>query len=468
MRTKLVALAAAFLMIAAGCGDSDDDAGGTTSTNGGATTTETTAAPDTTDTTDNSGLDMTTVDFTLFGAPTGAEGEAMQGFLDVYNNEFGTDVVYEGSDSFESQLQIRVDGGNPPSVAFTPQPGPICEYADAGELESLEDMGFDIAEMESNHGKFWMDLGICEDGEHYAIPWFPNFKSIIWYHEPTFESEGYEIPETFDDLLALADSMKTDGFTPLCVGYGSEAATGWPGTDWIEDILVRSAGADVYGKWFRHEIPFDSPEVLEAFEILEQLLFAEGNVLGGVENIAAIDFREAPLPMFNDPPSCLMHKQGSFVANYFPEGGESEVKFFPFPDIEGNTGAMGGGDTLMVFESSPEIVKMIKDWISPDWQCVLASPSGGTESSRGGHGVAGVERLPGNKDVSLDCYETETARLQAAAVRDALAANGFVFDASDLMPGAVGTGTFWTGMIDHSRGTPASEVVQQIEDSWPS
>lgn len=411
--------------------------------------------------------DMNGADFSLFGAPTGVEGEAMQGFIGVYNDETGADISYEGSDSFEEQLRIRVDGGNAPTVAFTPQPGSICDFANAGQLASLEEMGFDIASMETNHGKFWMDLGVCDDGQHYGIPWFPNYKSIVWYRTSLFEDGGYEIPETYDDLVSLSQQMVADGITPWCFGFGSEAASGWPATDWVEDIVVRSAGTDVYTQWFRHEIPFDDPQIVDAVNRFGEIFSGDGFVLGGTQNVAAIDFREAPLPLFNEEGGCAMHKQGSFIANFFPPGEEDEVSFFDFPSIDGNDAAMGGGDTLMVFDPTPQAVQAVKDWITPDWECVLASPNGGTASELGGHGVEGVERLPGHKDVPLDCYETETARQQAEAVRDAIADNTFVFDASDLMPPAVGQGTFWTAMLDWSRGTPADQVLTSVESSWP-
>ena len=414
------------------------------------------------------------LEFTLFGAPTGVEGDALEGFVDAYNTEVGTNIQFTGSDDFESQLRIRVDGGDPPAVAVTPQPGSICEFADEGALVSLEDMGYDIGEMEANHSKFWMDLGLCADGNHYGVPWFPNFKSIVFYHEPTFEAQGYEIPETWEDLIALSSQAVSDGFTPWCFGFESGGATGWPGTDWIEDIFVREAGAEAYTDWFKHDIPFNDPRVVQSFETFGELIFGEGFVLGGAENIAGVNFNDSPGPLFQDPtPGCLMLKQGSFISNVFvdqPEyeaGEESEIKTFAFPSIDGNVGAMGGGDTIMVFDDSDDVVQVVKDWITPDWQCTLASASGGGVAPYGGHGVAGVERLPGHKDVDLDCYETDQSRAFAASVTEALAANTFVFDGGDLMPASVGQGTFWEGMVNFTRGTSAQDVADAVEASWP-
>lgn len=460
---RVLSLAIALALVAAACGSDADEAvdsgdggsGGTAEAEGGAT--------------------EVGAEFTLFGAPTGVEGEAIDGFLDAYNGATGSDITFTGSDDFEAQLRIRAEGGDAPAVAFTPQPGSICTFADEGHLVSLEEMGFDIGEMEANHSKFWMDLGVCDDGEHYGIPWFPNFKSIIFYHEPSFEAGGYEIPETWEGLVSLSEQIVADGKTPWCFGFESGDATGWAGTDWLEDIVVRQSGGDTYAKWFKHEIPFNDPAIVQAFDTFGEIFHGEGMVLGGAENVAGVNFGDAPGPLFTDPdPGCLMMKQGSFITNFFADmpdyedGEESEIKTFPFPSIDGNGGAMGGGDTIIVFDGAEANVAAIRDWISPTWQCTLASATGGGVAEFGGHGVDGVERLPGHKDVDSACYETDQARAFAESVTGALATNNFVFDASDLMDPAVGQGSFWAAMVDWSRGASSQEVTDVVEAGWPT
>jgi alpha-glucoside transport system substrate-binding protein len=472
-----------FGLVAAACGDSDDtESGDTTATTEGETaettegeTAETTEGEASETTEGEAGGAEVGADFTLMGAPTGVEGDALQGFIDVYNETTGSNVEFTGLDDFEAQLRIRVDGGDPPEVAATPQPASICAYADEGKLSSLEDMGFDVAAMEENHSEYWMSLGECADGNHYGIPWFPNFKSIVFYHEPTFTEQGYEIPETYEDMVALSQQIVDDGMTPWCFGWEAAATTGWAGTDFLEDIYVRQNGSEGYSQWYEHEIPFDDPTVIAAYDTFGEIFFGEGFVLGGTDSVTGINVDDSPGPLFSDPPGCLMLKQGSFISNVFAaqpeyeEGEEEEIKVFPFPTIDGNTGAMGGGDTLIVFDSSdPATIQAIKDWITPEWACTLASASGGGVAPNGGHGVTGVERLPGHKDVDPNCYESESAKIFATAITEALASNTFVFDASDLMPPAVGQGTFWQGMNDWSQGTPAADVAAEIESSWPA
>jgi alpha-glucoside transport system substrate-binding protein len=306
-----------------------------------------------------------------------------------------------------------------------------------------------------------MNLGVCADGKHYSIPTNANYKSIVWYNKPAFETAGYAIPETWDELVALSSQMVADGSTPWCIGLGSDANTGWPGTDWIEDIMIRTGGAEVYSQWVNHEIPFTDPAVQLAFDTFGEIMFGEGFVLGGADGVAAIDFRDAPNPMFNDPPSCLMHRQASFISNFFPEGvvlGE-DAAFFNFPSIDSSLpkAAMGGGELGMVFNNRPEVVAALLAYSEPGLQCVNAS----------GAGVPGIERISANANTPNTCYTTDTVKLQAAAVAAALAGNGFVFDASDLMPPEIGQGAFWTGMVDWTRGTSTADTLEMIESSWP-
>lgn len=461
LRWALVLLVA-FAMIAAACGG-DDEGEETTTTGGG---TETTAPS-------GDRVDMTGADFNLFGAPVAAEGDATTGFINLYNSVYGSNITFTGSDSYETQIQVRVEGGDPPPVTFTPQPAVVCQFAADGLLTSVESMGFDIAELEATRGKFLMDQMICDDGQHYGIPWYPNFKSIVFYRSDVFEAEGYEIPATYDEMVALSNQMVSDGYTPWCFGFESDAASGWPGTDWIEDIMVRMYGADVYSDWITHDLTFESDEVKGAFDKFGEIVLGDGFVLGGAENIPATNFRDSPLPMFNVPPddTCLMLKQGSFISNYFPESppdANAVVKTFPFPTIDGNSGALGGGDTLMVFDGSDQIVQFVKDIISPDWMCAHASATGGGVSPYGGHGVEGVEFLPGSSEVDPACYETEQSTAFATAITTALGANTFVFDASDLMPAEVGQGTFWSGMLDYVRGGDLDTILANIDGGWPS
>jgi alpha-glucoside transport system substrate-binding protein len=181
-------------------------------------------------------------------------------------------------------------------------------------------------------------------------------------------------------------------------------------------------------------------------------------VLGGAENIPDIDFRDAPDPMVADPPGCLMHRQASFIVNFFPEGtvvGE-DIDLFAFPDIDpGKKAALGGGELGAVFNDTPAVRAFIDFFISADTQCAM-----GTQE--------GVSRISPNVNTSADCYADPVVATIAGALLDALRNEGMRFDASDLMPPEVGSGSFWTGMNEWMRGKATEQVFQEIEDSWPA
>ena len=163
------------------------------------------------------------------------------------------------------------------------------------------------------------------DGKVYATPMRMAVKSLLWYPVPEFADAGYEVPTTHSELVALEDKIIADGKTPLCLGYESGQATGWVGTDWIEEYMLRTAGPEVYDKWVSHEIKFDSPEVREAFAKYEEVALRDKVVLGGREAILSTPFGDTANPMFKDPPECFLYRQGNFATGFFPEPVQADL-----------------------------------------------------------------------------------------------------------------------------------------------
>jgi len=437
----VVMMLVAFAMVAAAC--SSTDSGTETTASGGGDTGE---------------VDLSGTEVAIFGAFAGIEADAVNQVIEEkFNVPTGSKAVYEGSDSFEEQIKIRIEGGNPPDVAIYPQPGAVIEQAAAGTALALEDLGFDIAQLEGIFGPYLLSLGEYE-GKHYGIPTNVNLKSMVWYNKPIFDANGYSVPTTYDELLALSDAAKADGVTPWCVGFGSDAATGWPGTDWIEDIMLGTAGVDAYDKWVTNDLKFESDEVKRAFDLAGQIWFTDGYVLGGADQIAAIDFRDAPTPLFNEEGGCLMHRQASFITNFFPEGVEAGVDYnvFAFPGAD-QQGALIAGELAAVFNDRPEVRAWIANFISEDTQCAQGA-------------IEGVQRISPNVNVSTTCYADSIVATAAGTISQALKADTARFDASDLMPSAVGAGSFWTGMVDYTRQGASSRdaVLAAIDASWPS
>ncbi|MCB2224262.1 MAG: ABC transporter substrate-binding protein [Actinobacteria bacterium] len=397
----------------------------------------------------------TAKEVSVFGAFSSIEADAVNTVIDeMIEPEADYTAFYEGSESFEEQIKIRVEGGNPPDIAMYPQPGSVVEMAESGDAIALEDLGFSYDELEATFGAYLLSLGEYE-GKHYGIPTNVNSKSLVWFNKPVFDAEGYTAPATWDEWIALMDQMVADGYeTPLCIGTGSEAATGWPATDWMEDIMLRTAGADVYDQWVAHEIPFNDATVLRAMDLFDDV-WAYG--LGGAAAFPDIDFRDAPDPMVADPPGCLLHRQASFIVNFFPEGtvvGE-DIDLFAFPDIDpGVKGSLIAGELAAVFADRPEVRDFIERMISTEVQCAMGQQEG-------------VQRISPNINTTGACYGDPIVATIAQSILDALKAGGARFDASDLMPSAVGSGSFWTGMNEWMRGKDAATVADEIEASWP-
>src|SRR5436305_6840335 len=204
-------------------------------------------------------------------------------YQQIFNELINSKVKYKASvesvSDFETQFQIRAKSGTL-QVAAAPQPGALPKLADAGQIVSLEDLGFNIDNLNTLVGKSFMDLGVYK-GKHWGLPTNINLKSMVWYPKKAFDAKGYKVPKTWDELMALSAQIVKDGSHPWCAGYESGGASGWPATDWFEDIMLRTAGPDTYDKWWKHEIPFNDPSVKHAGELFGQVMFTPGFVLGG-------------------------------------------------------------------------------------------------------------------------------------------------------------------------------------------
>jgi alpha-glucoside transport system substrate-binding protein len=386
------------------------------------------------------------------------EAEAIQPIVDENLGEVDYTVELEASADFEEQFQIRADGGTL-DIALLPQPGSVAAQAEAGNLVSLEDLGIDIGQLEELFGEYFVSLGEFE-GAHYGLPTNINLKSMVWYPKDDFDAAGYTVPETWDDLMALSDQIVADGGTPWCVGFESGGATGWPATDWMEDIMLRTAGPDVYDQWVSHEIPFNDAAVATAAETFGEVMFTDGYVLGGAADTPSIAFGDAPLPMFDDPPGCWLHRQASFINAFFPEGTEAGVDYdwFPLPPID-QEGTLFAGEFAVIGTAGnrPEVTDFLTKFMDQPIQCGM----GGVEAS---------SRISPNINVGPDCYANQILADASVVLTDALAGGTGRFDASDMMPAEVGSGSFWTGMVRYMQEGPDSmqDVLDEIEASWPA
>jgi alpha-glucoside transport system substrate-binding protein len=449
-----VTLALGLSLVLAACGGDDGDDGD--GDGGDDDTTGLGAGADCEALVDEYG-DLSDTEITMYSTIIAPEDAPLEASFDKFEECTGATIIYEGSDEFEAQLPVRVEGGTPPDMAILPQPGLLRtlveDYPDA-VVPAPEQVEANVDEFFSPD---WKAYGTIDD-TFYAAPFGANVKSFVWYSPTAFADAGYEVPETWDDMLALSDQIVADGGKPWCAGVSSGEATGWPATDWVEDVVLRTAGPEVYDQWYTHEIPFNDPQIIEAIDTVGEVLKNEDYVNGGLGDVASIAttrFEDAGLPITLG--QCYMHRQASFYAANWPEGTEvaedGDIFAFYLPPIDEAQGrpVLGGGEFVAAFSDRPEVQAFQAYMATADWHNERAS---------------GPNFVSANLEVPLDAYDSPINRLSAEILQDENAV--FRFDASDLMPGAVGTGSFWTGMVDWLTGASTEEVADAIEESWPA
>jgi len=401
--------------------------------------------------------DLSGQTLTIIGPWLTVDEELFESVVAYFEEATGAEVDYAGSDSFEQQIVIDVQAGSPANIAVFPQPGLAADLAAQGFLTPLgEETDMWIRENYSA-GDSWADLASYpgEDGEValYAFPYKVDVKSLVWYVPENFEDAGYEVPATMEELIALTEEMAANGDTPWCIGLGSGDATGWPGTDWVEDIMLRTQPPEVYDAWVTNEMPFDAPEVVNAIETFGFFAKNESFVNGGSAAVASTDFRDAPAGLFTVPPQCYMHRQAQFISSFFPEGTVlgTDVDNFYFPSFEsedlGNP-VLGGGTLFAITDPNDAAFAFVEFLKTPIAHEIWMAQSG---------------FLTPHSGVNTDVYANAILQGQGEIL---LGATTFRFDASDLMPGAIGAGAFWTAMVDFVSGAEAADVAAAVQATW--
>jgi alpha-glucoside transport system substrate-binding protein len=395
---------------------------------------------------------------TIFSSIREAEADALEDSWADFAECTGISITHNGSGEFETQVVVQAEGGNPPDLAIFPQPGLLDRMVADGYVVPAPDTV--EANVDSGWTEDWKTYGTVDD-VFYAAPLMASVKSFVWYSPTAFADAGYEVPSTWDDLMSLTEQIASesgDDARPWCAGIESGGATGWPATDWVEDAVLREAGADVYDQWVTHEIPFNDPQIVAAGERVADILLNDDYTNGGIgdsRSIATTSFNDGGLPILDG--QCFMHRQASFYEAQWPEGTdvspEGDVFAFYLPaDTTDESPLLTGGEFVGAFND---------DEATAAFQAYLASGLwANTRVELGGVTSA-------NTAVDPSLASSDVLRLAIELLQDDTAVARF--DGSDLMPSEVGNGSFWTGMtqwIDGSADT--QQVFDQIEASWPS
>ncbi|GIJ44504.1 alpha-glucoside ABC transporter substrate-binding protein [Virgisporangium aliadipatigenens] len=338
-----------------------------------------------------------------------------------------------------------------PDLAVISQPGLIKDLASAGKMTPPSKEFTDNAPQ--NYAKDMLSYATV-NGTLFAVPFASSVKSLVWYSPSAFARAGYTVPQTWADFYVLADRIRAAGVNPWCDGWESGGATGWPGTDWVEEAMLRLHGPEVYDQWIAHQLPFNDPKVAAAFDWVGRVLKTPGYVLNGTPSIAPTGFGVAGLPVLSG--KCYFYRMAAFYSSFFPRGTkigpDGDIFVFYNPPVDAGRGKPVeiSGDYLAAFADRPEVAAV---------QTFMASADFGSKFLKSGLGI------PSNNKIPLEEFTNPVEKLSVQLLRDQ---NSVLrFDASDLMPGAVGAGTFWSEITKWINGQPTATTVANVEASWP-
>jgi alpha-glucoside transport system substrate-binding protein len=358
----------------------------------------------------------------VFAVWGGSEQASFMAMVKPFEDQTGIHVAYEGSRDENAILTTRLAAGNPPEVAGLPGPGQMITWAKQGKLKPI-DSALDMNQLNSQYSQDWIKLGEV-NGKHYGVFIKAALKGLVWYDPKVWAQKGFTVPKTWQDLQTLLPKMQATGIAPFCIAVESGAASGWPATDWVENIFLRQSGPDKYDQWTSGQLKFTSPEVRQAFQTFGQIVNTPGMVYGGKQFILSTNFGDGGTPMFANPPKCYMHQQGSFMTDFFVKANPSlkaneDFKYFLFPTINPSYSSSleVAGDLFGMFKDTPQARKLMQYLTTPQAQAIWVK--------RGG-------ALSPNKNVSSSDYPDSLSRDLGQSLAQAQTPR---FDASDLDPG---------------------------------
>ena len=356
----------------------------------------------------------------------GSEKDAFLKVTAAFTAKTGIKVEYTSARDFIPEVRTRLAAGNPPDIGILPRPGYIGTLAKQGALKPLSSLGLSNAYMKGNYAAGWLKLG-SSGGKLYGVPAKANSKSVIWYKPDSFKKYKFKIPTTWAQLLAITKAYKAKGLVPWSVGAGPSQSQ-WTLTDWFENIYARTAGPAKYQALFTGKLKFTDPSVANAAKIMTQIINNK-YVLNGVQGVLGQSFVGGITDVFGTNSKAQLYFEGGFVggiatsADVNPKlkAGKT-IGDFPWPTIKASLDhpVVGAADFAGAFKDTPEVRQFLK-YISTGAAGKIWVSTGAVTSP--------------NKKVPAGSYPSPLVK---AEVKQLATAKTFLFDGSDLLPGAFG------------------------------
>jgi alpha-glucoside transport system substrate-binding protein len=355
----------------------------------------------------------------------GSEKDAFLKVTAAFTKQTGIEVKYTSARDFIPEVRTRLAAGNPPDVGILPRPGYIGTLAKQGALKTLASMGITQAYMKGNYASGWLKLG-SSGGKLYGVPAKGNSKSVIWYKPDSFAKYKFKIPKTWAQLLTITKKYKAKGLVPWSVGAGPQQSQ-WTLTDWFENIYARTAGPAKYQALFTGKLKFTDPSVANALRLMVQIINNK-YVLNGIQGVLGQSFVGSITDVFGTNSKAQLFFEGGFVGGIALKDVNPKLRpgktinSFPWPTIKASLDhpVVGAADFAAAFKDTPEVRRFLR--------YISTGPAGSIWVS------TGAVTSP-NKKVPAKAYPNLFVRSEA---RQLAAAKTFLFDGSDLLPGAFG------------------------------
>jgi alpha-glucoside transport system substrate-binding protein len=364
----------------------------------------------------------------------GAEEAALNQILQPLIDACGI-VLRPESSRDQALLDTRVQGGNPPDVAFW-QVAQLVQYQE--QLIPMDELGAN----RDSYSEFFLEP-VTVNGEWLGLPIKADVKSIIWYSPANFEALGYEVPATWEELEALADQMVADGQVPWSMGFESGDPTGWTGTDFVQDIMLVQQGPEFVLGVIDGSVPYDDPGVRQAWETYGVWATDPQYTVGGAQGTVSTPFLEAIYKPFADPPEAMMVKQSGFagaeIAKQFPDLQQgTDYDFFVVPGIQGLQGSI---EPMMAFNDTPAVRALVM---------YLSSTQGGANWAGATFGLSPNMGATGN-------YTDPALQKLGDAIAET---EGFTPDIGDSIPG-FGSAEF-QGITEYVNGGDLDTILADL------
>lgn len=370
----------------------------------------------------------------VVGLWSGPELTSFETVTSTWERETGATVDWQSTTDVPGAIAAARQTDAPADVAILPNLAMMDRLAADGQLIALDSV-LDMPALTRDYARPWLDLG-SHDGKLFGLFVKVTNKATVWYDPRAFTRAGYQVPATWDEMIALADRIVADGHPPFSIVAPSGPAQGWALTDWVSQIVLNACGAQVYDDWIAARIPWTEACIKESFERFVTVTSTKGYVLGGTDRILGTGDDAAADPLFAVPPDAYLCYLASFAQAFIAArnptlepGADYDV--FRFPAIRaGQPSAVTiGADVPVLLRDAPAARSFL---------AYLASARAQEAWIRLG-GFTSV-----NRSVSLDTYPDPVARAVAEELTKAQVSR---FSAGDMMPPALQR-AWWGAMVE--------------------